>query len=115
MKKTAKTVLGANKAVVDAIGGGLEKAREMGATVGDLIRGEDPKEPGKLASKVWNEVLKASGTDQTKAMIDGKEWTLKDFVEELLKRNPDAPVAKVVEQAAKNWKTVTSFGTGGRI
>jgi hypothetical protein len=115
MKKTAKTVLGANKAVVEAIGGGLEKARQMGATVGDLMRGEDPKEPGKLASKVWNEVLKASGTDQTKAMIDGKEWTLKDFVEELLKRNPDAPVAKVVEQAAKNWKTVTSFGTGGRI
>jgi hypothetical protein len=115
MKKTAKTVLGANKAVVDAIGGGLEKARQMGATVGDLMRGEDPKEPSKLASKVWNEVLKASGTDQTKAMIDGKEWTLKDYVEEVLKRNPDAPVAKVVEQAAKNWKTVTSFGTGGRI
>ena len=115
MKKTAKTVLGANKAVVDAIGGGLEKAREMGATVGDLIRGEDPKEPGKLASKVWNEVLKASGTDVTKTMINGKSWTLKDFVEEVLKRNPDAPVAKVVEQAAKNWKTSVDQATGGRF
>jgi uncharacterized protein YlzI (FlbEa/FlbD family) len=87
----------------------------MGATVGDLIRGEDPKEPGKLASKVWNEVLKASGTDVTKTMINGKSWTLKDFVEEVLKRNPDAPVAKVVEQAAKNWKTSVDQATGGRF
>ncbi len=92
-----------------------DPAREAGALVRDLIKGDNPKEPGKLASKVWNEVLKGSGTDQTKTMINGESWTLKDYVEEVLKRNPDAPVAKVVEQAAKNWKTLVDQATGGRF